>query len=115
MPKGEIPVPYIVALILAIIVIAVVAYMFFTQTGLFSGGSNEQQCNVKTVQYCLGWKNVDPIFSNAPAWTSTECPAPTASICKSLLGINPLSSGSPCQINSQCASNSCTGSPKVCA
>jgi hypothetical protein len=55
MPKGEIPVPYIVALILALIVIAIIAYMFFTRTGPFSNAADASVCKSKEHQYCFEW------------------------------------------------------------
>jgi len=55
MPKGTIPVPYIVALIIAIVVIAVLVYMFLTHTGIFSGTATAAWCQGKKVEYCFKW------------------------------------------------------------
>jgi len=56
MSKGALPLPYIVAIIFAVIVIALIAYMFFTQTGIFSGVVNKENCEAKRLKYCFDWK-----------------------------------------------------------
>lgn len=55
MPKGAIPVPYIVALVIAIVVIAVLVYMFFTHSWIFSGTATAAWCQGKKVEYCFKW------------------------------------------------------------
>lgn len=56
MSKGALPLPYIVAIVFAVIVIAIIAYMFFTQTGIFSKSVNEEYCGAKRLKYCFDWK-----------------------------------------------------------
>jgi hypothetical protein len=56
MSKGELPTPYIVALVFAVIIIAVLAYMFFTHTGLFSGTVSKSECEAVRIKYCLDWQ-----------------------------------------------------------
>jgi hypothetical protein len=68
MAKGELPVPYIVALILAVIVIAIIAYLLFTY---FSGSNSElkiSQCKGKQTQYCLEW------YKNSPDYDALKSP-----------------------------------------
>jgi len=53
--KGALPVPYIVALIIAILVIAVLIYYFLI---IAPGPGNEldvQKCNARAVTYCASW------------------------------------------------------------
>jgi hypothetical protein len=54
MRKGEIPVPYIVALILAVIVIAILGIWFFKSTGDTNKQLNEQKCKTKLIGLCVG-------------------------------------------------------------
>lgn len=58
MTKGYLPVPYIVALIFAVAVIALIAYMFFTQSGLFSGTASKTHCSAKYFEFCLAWSRI---------------------------------------------------------
>ena len=98
MAKGELPVPYIVAIIIALVVIAILGYMFFTHTGLFEGSSADTACQTKLVQYCLAWRSSDPTFE-ANEYTDWDTYAPGCeemrnsdfkSICMELLGYNPV-------------------------
>ena len=50
--KGAIPVPYIVAILLGVVVIALIGLWFFTTTGTGSGVASEAACNAKKVAYC---------------------------------------------------------------
>jgi len=50
--KGSLPIPYIVAAILAIAVIVVVAYIFLTQSGYFSNVIDRKYCEAKCLEYC---------------------------------------------------------------
>ncbi|OGW55099.1 MAG: hypothetical protein A2Y81_05635 [Nitrospirae bacterium RBG_13_43_8] len=54
MRKGEIPVPYIVALILAVIVIAILGIWFFKSSGDTNTALNEQKCRAKLMAECVG-------------------------------------------------------------
>jgi hypothetical protein len=62
MKKGALPVPYIVAIIIAIIVIAVLVYWFFVLSGKGTGTATEQFCRTKEFTYCSAWapNNYDP-------------------------------------------------------
>lgn len=70
---------YIVALILAVAVIAVVAYMFFTHTGIFSGVVTEKYCEAKKMEFCFKCD-----LGENPTWSDL------ASECKSLSGFENL-------------------------
>lgn len=53
--KGALPVPYIVALILAIIVVALLGYWFYT---VYIRGESEQSegiCRAKELAFCTQW------------------------------------------------------------
>jgi hypothetical protein len=66
--KGDIPIPYIVALILGIIVIGVIGYWFFVLSGKGGGTASEQFCRAKELTYCSQWSKCD--YSTAPG---TDC------------------------------------------
>jgi len=56
MSKGALPLPYIVALIFAIIVVAAVAYLFFTGVWEFPWVTEQQKCEAMKLRYCNDWK-----------------------------------------------------------
>ncbi|MCD6402858.1 MAG: hypothetical protein J7K98_00840 [Candidatus Aenigmarchaeota archaeon] len=65
MSKGQMPIPYLIAIIIGIIVIAVLVYMFVTKTGIFSGFTGEQECKAKAQAYCMEW--------SLHGWTEDRC------------------------------------------
>ena len=70
--KGAVPIPYIVALIFAIIVIAVIAFMFFTQTGIFSGTASKEYCEARKLQYCWDWSIAGEQHPPQDGWGNYE-------------------------------------------
>ena len=54
--KGQIPVAYIVALILGVAVVALLGYWFFVQGGRFGGTVSLETCNAKKMSYCSQWQ-----------------------------------------------------------
>lgn len=54
-PKGALPVPYIVALIIAIIVIAVLIYWFLVLGGKGTDQATFRLCQGKVFTYCSQW------------------------------------------------------------
>jgi hypothetical protein len=73
--KGDVPIPYIIALILGVIVIALLAYWIF-----FSGGNlgtiiTEKGCEAKKMGYCNEYKTTGKApkqyFSGIPCATVT--------------------------------------------
>ncbi|MCX6820872.1 MAG: hypothetical protein NT016_02900 [Candidatus Aenigmarchaeota archaeon] len=56
MAKGEIPIGYIIALVLGIAVVAILGYWFFIMQS--SGGSQmtATQCQAQAYQYCRTWQ-----------------------------------------------------------
>jgi len=70
MKKGAIPVKYIVAIIFAIIVIALIAYMFFTQSGIFQGVITEEVCEAQKARYCFEWSLAGEPNPPAGGWDS---------------------------------------------
>ncbi len=54
--KGAMPIPYIVALVLGITVLAVAAYWLFFSSGQFGNVILEQGCIAKKMAYCSSWK-----------------------------------------------------------
>lgn len=55
MTKGALPVPYIVAMIIAIIVIAVLVYWFFILSGQGGDEAIKATCRSKQLLYCSQW------------------------------------------------------------
>jgi len=53
--KGALPVPYIVAIIIAILVIAVLVYWFFVLSNEGTTTSSETICRGKEIAYCTQW------------------------------------------------------------
>jgi len=53
--KGDIPVPYIVAIIIAIIVIVAIVYWFVYLRNQGDINVREQLCKGKELQYCTVW------------------------------------------------------------
>jgi len=53
--KGALPVPYIVALIIAILVIAVLVYWFFVLSGQGGNEATFRLCQGKMFTYCSQW------------------------------------------------------------
>jgi hypothetical protein len=57
MKKGAVPIPHIVALLLGIVVIALVGYWFFVQSGLWGQQSSLTICQGNAQAYCNTWKS----------------------------------------------------------
>ena len=53
--KGAIPVPYLIAIIFAVAIIAILGYMFFKQIGIFSGELTRAECEARKLTYCARW------------------------------------------------------------
>ena len=65
--KGAMPVPYIVALILAVIVIGLLGYWLIVNLGLFGTKSSEELCRAKLMGTCAGKSDdtsIDPYKYN---------------------------------------------------
>ncbi len=56
MKKGAVPVPYIIALLLGIAVVAVLGYWFFVLGGQIGGEVTLQNCKSKATIYCNSWQ-----------------------------------------------------------
>jgi len=59
MRKGDVPVPYIVALILAVIIIGIIGYWFFTVVLSGSNAANEAYCTTLATKGCMASGNPD--------------------------------------------------------
>lgn len=57
MAKGEVPIAYIIALILGIAVVAVLGYWFFVLQGQGGGEINLDQCRNKAFTYCSMYRD----------------------------------------------------------
>ncbi len=56
MRKGAVPVPYIIALLLGIAVVAILGYWFFVLGGQLGGEVSQQSCTSKASIYCTTWQ-----------------------------------------------------------
>ena len=56
MKKGAVPIPYIIALLLGIAVVAILGYWFFVLGGQWGGEVTLQRCRSKAVTYCTSWQ-----------------------------------------------------------
>jgi len=72
MAKGEIPIGYIIALVLGIAVVAILGYWFFIMQG--SGGSQmtTSQCQSMAYTYCRTWQANLYQDSNPPQGTAPD-------------------------------------------
>ena len=73
MRKG-IAVPYIIALILGIVVVALLGYWFFVLGGSFTGKASLTECQTKLSEYCFEFAAAGYPASYA-AFTGSSCPA----------------------------------------
>lgn len=65
--KGEMPVPLIVALILAVIIIGLLAYWLITTLGKTGSTASEEMCRAKLMGACVGKASdysIDPYTYN---------------------------------------------------
>lgn len=93
MRKG-VAVPYVIALILGVAVIALIGIWFVMSGGKFSKQSFETLCQSKIVVYCNKLIS-DPLSVSGGDWDSncniffgiTTTPAPPLTKCKQILGI----------------------------
>jgi len=58
MKKGAVPIPYIIALLLGIAVVAILGYWFFVLGGQWGGEVTLQRCKTMAHTYCSSWKAV---------------------------------------------------------
>ena len=103
MIKGVV-IPYIVALILAIVVLAVLGYWFFVLGGSAPGKGSESFCQAKRDSWCIdlsrqAFDETRTPFGYSCSFSDPQCweefapgcsaffPAPSVEECKSLLGI----------------------------
>lgn len=56
MKKGAVPVPYIIALVLGIIVLAILSYWLFFSSGQAGMTIKEYSCRAKKMSYCNEWR-----------------------------------------------------------
>ena len=54
--KGAVPIPYIVALLLGIAVVAILGYWFFVLGGQWGGEVTAETCKTRALTYCTSWQ-----------------------------------------------------------
>jgi len=69
--KGDVPTPYIVALVLGVIVIALVAYWLFFSGGSFGNMIQENACKAKKMLYCNDWKAKFPAMPDGHEFSAS--------------------------------------------
>lgn len=82
MKKGAIPVHYIIALILGIIVVGLLGYWFFVLGGRIPGQVSETDCRTKQHAYCTEWSANGYDLDNKPDGKdfSEDCPTTSADV-----------------------------------
>jgi len=79
MSKGEVPIPYIIALVLAIVVIGLVVYWLYFSSTDFQNTINEYSCRSKMSAYCNQWKLstiVPATYFGGKSSSKDDCPVP---------------------------------------
>jgi len=54
--KGAVPIPYIIALLLGIAVVAILGYWFFVLGGTWGGEVTAETCRTRALTYCTSWQ-----------------------------------------------------------
>ena len=72
--KGEIPISYIVALLLGIAVVAILLYWFFVLGGTVGGQVSAAQCRTMASTWCSGWQLRGYDFTCNPATCQNAVP-----------------------------------------
>ena len=76
--KGAVPVPYIIALLLGIAVVAILGYWFFVLGGARAEEMNLQKCTTRAHTYCSRWRTAGWALDNAGdptiGWFEDEYP-----------------------------------------
>ncbi len=75
MMKKGIAVPYIIALILGIVVVALLGYWFFILGGTFTGRASITECQTKLSTYCAAFAASGYDTAAFDPFTSSTCPA----------------------------------------
>lgn len=64
MRKGALPIPYIIALIIGVIVVAVLAYWFISSSGKGTGIGTEAECRGRVLEWCITKSSADQTKAN---------------------------------------------------
>lgn len=82
--KGAIPIPYVIALIFGVILIALLGYWISYQSSKTIGTGQTTQCDTRQHLYCSQWKLTR--FSVQPLVPLGNCERPDQERCKTILG-----------------------------
>lgn len=114
--KGAIPVPYIIALILGIVVVGILGYGFFVLGWRIPGLSAEQQCSTRKSSYCTEWARsgyadeAEPkggVWDDyAPGCKDIGVDKPIKYDCRLMFGLKPT--GTTCTNSTECANQICS-------
>ena len=122
MNKGQIPVPYIIALLLGIAVVAILGYWFFVLGGKIPGQATESWCKIKENTWCSEYSATDystePTGGEwgdyAPGCVAIGFTKPDETACRTLLvGLKHL--GESCTEDDECISGLCDPTAGTCA
>lgn len=72
-------IPYVIALILGVIVIAILVYWFINQAGKTTTVGTSAECQAKEFSYCVQWQNNDKDCDDTK--NPTKIPSTTISGC----------------------------------
>lgn len=88
--KG-VAIPYIIALVLGLAVVAVLGYWFFVLSGRLTGAEATTPCDAKQIPYCQAWQQrcYDEDDKPAPIGLGGECGEPNKDRCLELVGAEP--------------------------
>lgn len=108
-------VPYIIAVILGIVVVAVIGFWFYLSAGQIGGTTSKAFCDGKRTQYCLDWtirgletgKEPGTWDNYAPGCTNIGVVAPSLNDCRGLTSLK-KSTGTNCGSNEECQSGICS-------
>jgi hypothetical protein len=64
--KGSIPIPYIIALLLGIAVVAILGYWFFVLGGQWGGEASIDTCRTRAHTYCVEWQTYGFVGTTEP-------------------------------------------------
>ncbi|MEM7827568.1 MAG: hypothetical protein QXD72_02555 [Candidatus Aenigmatarchaeota archaeon] len=82
--KGAIPIPYVIALIFGVMLLALLGYWISYQSSKTIGTGQTTQCDTRQHLYCSQWKlsrfNVQPLVPLG------NCERPDQERCKTILG-----------------------------
>lgn len=83
--RKAVAIPYVIALVLGVIVIATLAYWLISQAGKTTDTGSSVECKAKTFSFCVTWQNADPKCETSKPTEIDGCDVPKDNaVCKNL-------------------------------